>query len=128
MSKQLLLLLALMGLNFAVQSVNFWELKEQACSLYVFDSTCLSLPAFIMNKVIRLSLNIFILHLVNRFFWPHETGKFYLAFLILILFAIIDLTLCQGAGFWQYRAHGILHPMAFSPLLAIVLIAARGLR
>jgi hypothetical protein len=117
------LLLGLMVLLFALQSFDWFHLENNPCDFYEFDPNCLAFGTFAMNKFIRLSFNVVIIWLIQWFYFPGN-GKHFLYLVIGILgFGALDFYLMLHPSFVAMRLHGFMHPLAFSPLIAMVVLA-----
>jgi len=121
----LFVILALVGLNFALQSFDWLNLSNSACGFYRFNPDCASLSSFLLNKTIRLALHFLILFLIQQSYFQDLKTKFLLLYLTLLLLAVLDITLLQGDDFLSGRLHGLLNPVVFSPLIGLILMVRK---
>jgi hypothetical protein len=120
---KVVLLLSLMVLLFALQSFDWFQLKNNPCDFYEYDPNCLPFWTFAINKLIRLSFNVVIIWLIQWFYFPLN-GKYFLYLVICVIgFGAIDFYLMLNPSFFAMRLHGFMHPLAFSPLIALVVVA-----
>ena len=124
----LFVILALIGLNFALQSFDWLSFSNAACGFYRFNPTCSGPHSFVLNKIVRLFLHIFILLLIQRTYFQDLKTKFFFLYLTLILLAGTDISLLQGDDFLSLRMHGLVNPVVFSPLIAgvVLVIGVKG--
>jgi hypothetical protein len=118
----LLVILALVGLNFALQSFDWLSFSNSTCGFYRFNPDCVSLYSFLANKLVRLALHFLILFLIQKTFFQDVGIKFNLLYGALFILALLDITLLQGDDFLSGRLHGLLNPVVFSPLISLVLL------
>ena len=121
----LFVILALVGLNFALQSFDWLNLSNSACGFYRFNPDCAGLSSFLLNKIIRLALHFLILLLIQRTYFQDVGIKFSLLYGSLFLLALLDITLLQGNDFLSGRLHGLLNPVVFSPLIGLILMVRK---
>ncbi len=118
----LLVILALVGLNFALQSFDWLSFSNSACGFYRFNPDCAGISSFLLNKIIRLALHFLILFLIQRSYFQDVGIKFNLLYGALFILALLDITLLQGDDFLSGRLHGLLNPVVFSPLISLVVL------
>jgi hypothetical protein len=122
MKPTLLVILALVGINFALQSFDWLSFSNSACGFYRFNPDCAGLSSFLLNKIIRLALHFLILFLIKKTFFQDVGIKFNLLYGALFILALLDITLLQGDDFLSGRLHGLLNPVVFSPLIGLILM------
>jgi len=124
----LFVILALIGLNFALQSFDWLSFSNAACGFYRFNPDCAGLSSFLLNKIIRLALHFLILFLIQRTYFQDVGIKFRLLYGTLFLLALLDLSFFQGDDFLSRRMHGLLNPVVFSPLIGgvVLVIGVKG--
>jgi hypothetical protein len=118
----LFIILALVGINFALQSFDWLSFSNSACGFYRFNPDCAGLSSFLLNKIIRLALHFLILFLIQRTYFQDVGIKFNLLYGTLFILALLDITLLQGDDFLSGRLHGLLNPVVFSPLIGLILM------
>ena len=118
----LFIILALVGINFALQSFDWLNLSNSACGFYRFNPDCVSFYSFLANKLVRLALHFLILFLIQKTFFQDVGIKFNLLYGTLFILALLDITLLQGDDFLSGRLHGLLNPVVFSPLIGLILM------
>jgi hypothetical protein len=118
----LFIILALVGINFALQSFDWLSFSNSACGFYRFNPDCAGLSSFLLNKIIRLALHFLILFLIQRTYFQDVGIKFNLLYGALFILALLDITLLQGDDFLSGRLHGLLNPVVFSPLIGLILM------
>jgi hypothetical protein len=117
----------LIALNFAIQNFDFTHWNNHPKPLYQYQAGEISWQAFILNKSIRLLLNLCSFFLLQQRFYPNYKKSFGL------LSALISL-LAMAALYSNFEPHHIginagqnlynmLHKIAFSPLITIIIIA-----
>lgn len=116
-----LVFVVLVILIFGSQNMNWLMGKNMPCPVYVFNENCITFEAFILNKLIRLILNLILLWIVQYHFFSIAITKILPLFGCIIFLAAIDVFFLQSQAFLSYRIHQLIHPISFSPLLAIVL-------
>jgi hypothetical protein len=121
----LFIILALVGINFALQSFDWLSFSNSACGFYRFNPDCVGFYSFLANKLVRLTLHFLILFLIQRTYFQDLKTKFLLLYLTLLLMAGLDITLLQGDGFLSGRMHGLLNPVVFSPLIGLILMVRK---
>jgi len=117
-----IIILTLILLNFGMQGLNIMALKNNGCGYYYFNSNCMEWLDFLLNKSVRLSLNLLTIWLIyKQFFNGHKFA--YLTITIgLILLSTLDVFFLQKNYFFAMRTHEYIHPIAFSPLVAIIIL------
>jgi hypothetical protein len=116
------LLLFLILLNFGIQSFNF--LNGSFCDFYTFHADCSGVMDVVLNKLIRLILNIIMIGIISEKKWSDlKDIKLYLPIAILSLF-IFDLFIFFLADAGRLIVvHKVLNPLLYSPLIIIALAA-----
>jgi predicted membrane protein len=82
----------------------------------------------VLNKVVRLSLNISLLWIIQWQFFSKQARQFLSLIVALIVLGAIDILLLQTGSFIGLRTHEFLHPVVFSPLLAMVILSINILK
>ncbi|OYU95741.1 MAG: hypothetical protein CFE21_11425 [Bacteroidetes bacterium B1(2017)] len=106
-----------------IQGFDFIEFKSNACGYYTYNTTCMSFASFVANKAIRLALNCTLLWLLQWRFYKMYSNLFMMLILGLIFLGALDVFFLQEPIFFAQRLHQFLHPIVFSPLLAIIVLA-----
>lgn len=115
-------------LNFGLQGYDFFEWQNNDCGFYYYDADCMNWGAFVLNKVVRLSLNISLLWMIQWQFFIKQAKQFLSLIIALICLGAIAVLLLQNASFIGLRTHEFLHPVVFSPLLAMVILSINTLK
>ena len=115
-------------LNFALQGFDFFAWQNNDCGFYYYDADCMNWGSFVLNKVVRLSLNISLLWIIQWQFFIKQAKQFLSLIIALIILGAIDILLLQTASFIGLRTHEFLHPVVFSPLLAMVILSVNTLK
>ncbi len=115
-------------LNFGFQGFDFFSWQNNDCGFYYYDADCMDWGAFVLNKVVRLSLNISLLWIIQWQFFSKQARQFLSLIVALIILAAIDTLLLQNGDFIGLRTHEFLHPVVFSPLLAMVILSIHTLK
>ena len=115
-------------LNFGLQGFDFFARQNNDCGFYYFDADCMNWGAFVLNKVVRLSLNISLLWIIQWQFFSKQARQFLSLIVALIILGAIDILLLQTGSFIGLRTHEFLHPVVFSPLLAMVILSINILK
>lgn len=126
MNKQVLFLLVLVILilgNFMIQGFDFILFKSNDCGYYIFTDSCMSFASFVANKAIRLALNCTLLWLIQWRYYKLNSNLFLMLILGLIFLGALDVFFLQEPVFFAQRLHQFLHPIIFSPLLIIIVLA-----
>jgi hypothetical protein len=119
-ANKLILTIGFIIINFGVQSFNFGKLSF--CDFYTYHPECSSVFDVVLNKTIRLILNLVILALIinQNLFRLNSLNK--LAGFIVGLLFIADLFIFFQANSSQFIViHKVLNPLLYSPLIAIAL-------
>ncbi len=117
------ILIGLVCFNFGVQNMNWLLAENMPCAVYVFDAQCLSFEAFLINKFVRLTSNLLAIYLVQKRYFQLHSQSLLPLFMGLLVLAGIDVYFLQTDHFLVYRIHQFVHPVVFSPLLAIILVS-----
>jgi hypothetical protein len=114
-SKQIALLIGLILLNFAIQSLNPIGFTFE--NYFEWTNPNTSYIGLISNKLIRLSLNLIGLTiLIPRAYWQRKN----LILLFGLLFALSSLYFCSYFRIIPSEISKFLNPILFSPLLVII--------
>ncbi len=120
---RLILILVLMLSLFGLQLFDWFLWENNPCDFYEVDFDCLDFATFAINKFIRLSLNVVIVWLIQWFYFPGAGKAFLYLVLAILSFGAIDFYLMLHPTFFNLRIHGFMHPLAFSPLINMVVLA-----
>ncbi len=120
-----LLIIFFMLLNFGLQQWNFMTMENEKSGFYFFRGDPNHIPALVLNKIIRVGLNIITLYLVIKQGTGSKLKLFGWLTFILIILATADILLMLNPGFLANRLHTFLHPLAFSPLITLALLAGK---
>ncbi len=123
MIPKLFVLLLLFAINFSLQNVNFLTLSWNNCDYYIYTPSCASEISYLLNKSIRLLINLFSIYKTLQFidFIPNKTNTLYFIIAFTIGF-IIDMLLSFSSISLLINFHKVLNPLLYSPLIALVLI------
>ncbi|MCF8254519.1 MAG: hypothetical protein K9I36_12740 [Bacteroidia bacterium] len=111
------LIIVLSAFNIFIQSFDFIHFNFSPKGFYRFEPNEDIELSLLLNKFIRLALNLVILKLVQTALNISNKSQFiYLYFLIFGL-AILDIFLIQGSNFILEKCHEFVHPLAFTPLI-----------
>lgn len=117
------LVILLSGLIFMLQRFNLFTFSNATCDLYYFDPHCTNWGHFVSNKFLRLLLNLVTIYLVQtKLLDLVSFSRLYLPLFVFVA-ALIDLYLQYVQTSIPFRIHGFLHPLAFSPVVTLVLLA-----
>jgi len=108
--------------DFSFQNFNPIEMKFSTCKLYLYNNECCTFSAFVLNKLLRLLLNIFTIHLILGIFKVQLSNKKYYLICILFLF-LIDMAMCYLMHPLFSNWHKVLNPVLYSPLAGVALLA-----
>ena len=108
--------------DFSFQNFNPIEMKFSICKLYLYNNECCTFQAFALNKLLRLLLNIFTIHLILGIFKVQLSNKKYYLICILFFF-LIDMGLCYSMHPLFSNWHKVLNPVLYSPLAGVALLA-----
>ncbi|MFZ4799543.1 MAG: hypothetical protein ACOYMA_18750 [Bacteroidia bacterium] len=108
--------------DFSFQNFNPIEMKFSTCKIYLFTNECCTFEAFLLNKLLRLLLNLFTIHLILGIFKIELTNKLYYIIIISFLF-IIDMAMCYSMHPLFSNWHKVLNPVLYSPLAGVALLA-----
>ncbi len=108
--------------DFSFQNFNPLNFSFSKCSLYLFNAECIDFKAFVVNKLLRLLLNLFTIKLVLSIFKTNVRPIWFYLSSITILY-IIDMFLCYSTHPLFINWHKVLNPILYSPLAGIGLSA-----
>lgn len=117
-----IIILTLILINFGTQSLNLMALKNNGCGYYYFNPSCMEWIAFLLNKSARISLNLLTIWLIYKQFFNGHKLEYFAITIGLFLLGAIDVFFLQNNYFFAMRSHEYIHPIAFSPLVAIILL------
>jgi small-conductance mechanosensitive channel len=113
----------LLILNFGAQAYNFMTWQNNPCGYYKFNPDCMVLSNFLLNKLVRFILNLALIWLIQKQLYPQEKKYIWPLFACLLILAFTALYFTTNTSFFAQRSYPVLHPVVFSPLLGIILLA-----
>ena len=120
--KNLFIIGIIILINFGIQSFNF--LRLDFCDFYTFHPDCSAYADVMVNKLIRLFLNMMLIQIILDLKKPQlktylKQGVFFVSTLLLLDWMVFFML--PNSGF--IVVHKVLNPLLYSPLIAIALLA-----
>lgn len=113
----------LLMLNFGTQAFNFITWQNNPCGYYKFNPDCMLFADFLLNKSVRFILNLALIWLIQKQLYPQEKKYIWPLFASLLILVFTAIYFTDNTSFFAQRSYPVLHPIVFSPLLGIILLA-----